>query len=381
MSKSLNQAATLQTVADATSKLDTQKLPLRRFHAMLANRNAAPCRIIAGPGDSITEGAYAVTVVNRWQNLLMKRLRQTFAVTTGNDFPFIPVFPGITTPTDFPVTRTGTVVGSGSYGLGLRAGYVNDATGKITFTFTGTRAKVAYVKGVAGTLAIMKVIVDGGAPVTLDTSPTGSASTIGGQLFDLGALTAGTHTVEVSWDAASGAGKRVYVEGLFTFNGDENAGIRVFDAGHSGFTTTSFTAPSADHARAVMANGPVGLAIIALGVNDIAGTITAATFKTNLQTIVTAMRTQAFSGSILYLMMAKPGDKTDAEWNPYVTAVNELAAADPDAVVLDLSDRMPKPVFNSPQPSDLGLYQDFRHLTPAGDGYVADVIAGFILPR
>lgn len=84
---------------------------------------------------------------------------------------------------------------------------------------------------------------------------------------------------------------------------------------------------------------------------------------------------------MLYLAVPKGGGRTDATWDPYVTALRELAADDPDGEFLDLATRMPDAPAANFSTESLGLFADTLHPSDAGHGYIADVLAGVLSPR
>jgi lysophospholipase L1-like esterase len=348
---------------------------LRKWYAALAKREAAPAQIVCF-GDSISEGTGASTITRRWQTLLQRNLRSRFGVSGGAVFPYLPAVPATTTPGS-PVVSAGTVNANQSFGLGGRQAAIPGASGSLTFTFTGTGGKLLLVRHTTG--GIVRIVVDGGTPALVDQY---SATNAGGLVYDLGALTPGVHTVVVSRDATTTTGRQVLVEGLVTYDGDAASGIRVLDAARHGANSTAFAAPNATQMAASLASaGSAGLAVIALGTNDVSSSVPASTTQANVAALVTALRAAGFDGSVLYLAAPKGGGRTDATWDPYVAALCSLAAADPDGEFLDLRTRMPDAPASGFATNSLGLFADGLHPSDAGHGYIADVLAGFLSPR
>lgn len=352
---------------------------LSGWRGALANQATAPAQVVVF-GDSISEGTGTTTVLNRWINRAQAKLRYRYGVPSGAEFPFIPAVPR-TTAAGFPVTRAGAYSVDSNYGLGWRTAILTGATGSVTFTFTGTSAKLMYFKG-SGT-GVAKITVDGGTPVVLDTNSTRNPPAGNGtNTWATGALTAGTHTVEVMWDSTST--QNVYVLGLITYNGDETSGIRFLDASYHGNSSAFLTAArNTQAANSLLAVGPVGLVVIAIETNDYGNGIAPATYKANLQAFITALRTgnSLYTGQIVLLNMYKSDARDEVLWNQYAQQMKDIAAADPKAAYFDLRLRMPdnpKP-FNDP--AGLGLFADSLHPNDIGSEWIATVMSDYLSLR
>ena len=112
----------------------------------------------------------------------------------------------------------------------------------------------------------------------------------------------------------------------------------------SDWVTTSGNWQSLDSLKAVMSKNPVQLWIINLGTNDQIGGVTAATFSTNLQTLITSLKYNAASnpngGDVV--LMAPPfvtdyGSANAASRKAYQNAIYALAASNGLHVVDGLS--------------------------------------------
>lgn len=352
---------------------------LSGWQAALANRATAPAQVVVF-GDSISEGTGNSTVLKRWINRAQAKLRYRYSVTGGADFPFIPAVPK-TAVAGFPVTRSGSWVVDSSYGLGWRTAILNGADGLITFTFTGTSAKLMYFKA-SGT-GVMKIVVDGGAPVVVDTNSTRNPPAGNGtNTWDTGALTLGVHTVAVSWDATST--QNVYIMGCFTYNGDETSGVRILDGSYHGISSTFLTADRNTKAsNAMLAAGPVGLVVIAIETNDFGNATALATYKASLEAFITALRTgnAQYKGTIVLMNMYKADNRDEATWNGYAQQMKDIAAADPKATFFDLRLRMPDMPVTFDGPSALGLYADTLHPNDTGSEWMGAVMADYLSLR
>lgn len=352
---------------------------LSGWRTALANQATAPAQVVVF-GDSISEGTGTTTVLNRWINRAQAKLRYRYSVPSGAEFPFIPAVPK-TSAAGFPVTRAGAFSVDSNYGLGWRTAILTGATGSITFTFTGTSAKLMYFKG-SGT-GVAKITVDAGAPVVLDTNsarnpPAGN----GTNTWATGALTAGVHTVNVMWDATST--QNVYVMGLITHNGDESSGIRFLDASYHGNSSAFLTAArNTQAANSMTAAGPVGLVVIAIETNDFGNALAPATYKANLQAFITALRTGSslYTGNIVLLNMYKSDARDEALWNQYAQQMKDIAAADPKASYFDLRLRMPDNPQPFTAPSGLGLFADSLHPNDTGAEWLGAAMADYLSLR
>jgi lysophospholipase L1-like esterase len=352
---------------------------LRKWYAHLARRNANLTQIVC-LGDSITEGTGSSVINRRWQTVLQNNLRARFGVTAGATFAFLPGATLTTTP--FPaVARTGNTSLAGK-NLGImKTLFIPDASGSVTFTFTGNRAKLLFTRG--SLAAVARIVVDGGTPVTIDTF--NGATTSGNVLFDTGLMPSGSHTIIVSRDASSVNGRAVYIDGCAVFNNDDSAGIRVIDGGYHGINTNNFQltgsiTSGSSTAQVINGLGGAGLLIVAYGTNDAgSAAIPPATMASNIATYISQIRAAGWNGSVLYVAVHKGGGRTDALWNPYVAAIQSLANADPDGVFLNLGLRMPSAPTGNFSTSALGLFADTLHPSDTGHAYIADILTGILI--
>lgn len=381
--------AALDGIYPATS-LMTDNLPrhaaylahedkLTGWRQALAGHASAPAQVVVY-GDSISEGTGTSTVLNRWINRAQTKLRYRYGVAGGAEFPFIPAIPK-TAAAGFPVTRAGSITVDSTYGLGWRTAVLTDTTSTVTFTFTGTSAKLMYFKA-SGT-GVMNITIDGGTPTVLDTNsgrnpPAGN----GTNTWATPALTPGTHTMQVKYDATST--QNVYVMGLLTYNGDESSGIRILDASYHGISSTFLTSTrNTTASNALLAAGTVSLVVIAIETNDFGNATALATYKANIQAFIDALRTgnAQYKGNIALVNMYKADGRDEATWNGYAQQLKDIAAADPRASFFDLRLRMPdipKP-YNLPQ--SLGLFADSLHPNDRGAEWLGTVMADYLSLR
>lgn len=353
---------------------------LSQWFDALAARGTKAAQVIV-LGDSIAEGADAGIITGRWQTLVQRYLREAYGVPAGAIFPFIPALPATSGATGWPVTVSGpegTVVSDVNWGFGWRSAKVF-AGGLVTFTFSGTSAALMFTKA-SGTGKI-RVTVDGGSPVVVDSNSVTNGPTADSATWSTGALAPGTHTVTVAFDPSTPVGvTSVIVQGLLTWNGDENSGIRVLDAAHSGYRSAHFTATNTRvAANALKAAGGASLAIIGIGTNDTLYPADFPLYRANIERMIAALRTTAgFTGSVLLVHWYMTNQMTSEQWEPYGVILAQIAAADPKVAYLDMRRRMPDMPTPYTGPEGLGLYAGNVHPGPRGQKFIGDEIAGYL---
>jgi hypothetical protein len=203
------------------------------FHTALSGRHFTPCKILV-VGDSITEGAGAtLNIRNRWSDRMKENLRSRFP-TDGNPattLHYVPSYNVVNMPGDMAVRSAGVTTGT-SFGFGARHTQLTAAGHTVTFTVTGTSARVVYPKSSGGGSFTWQV--DGGT-VSSPVSQS-SASLQDGYVTDIPLGASGSHTVVIAWVS----GGSVFIDGLLVYNGDETKGIHVIDGGHSGWGANNF---------------------------------------------------------------------------------------------------------------------------------------------
>lgn len=357
--------------------LETQRArALRVFYAALADRRSNPCNIVV-MGDSMTEGQGATVWGSRWVDRFRDQMRQKFPVTgvTGG-VGYISTTNGLTggSSSIFPVAHSGTVTTNSQSGPKKRSRAFSASGHITTWTVTGTAVDLVYWQG-TGT-GTVKWSVDGGATTNQSTVGGSSAS---GTTFRISLGTAGVHTVTVEWVSGTS-----YIEGLIVYNGDETTGVRVHEAGRSGFSAyqwdqVNHEAASSAWARAVGQLNP-HLLIIALGINDWAQSTanggaagTAADYKTYLKSLIADVRSNTtIDPSIMLLSYAAPNASpfdTAYSFAQYADVCEQIAAEDAEVCTLDLGLRLPKVLGDA-----LSLYSDTTHFTNKGHALAADLV-------
>lgn len=318
-------------------------------------------------GDSITEGA-VVTLDQRYQNLVIDRLRDRFDTPAGgfglHATQYVYELAGWTVSGTVTFNNLGIIW---PWGPGLR-GALLSATGEMTRTVEGTTARVWY--RAYSTDGHLSVTVDGGAPVDIDCAGTAS---VHDAYVDVPLGVSGSHTIEVAHASGNPAG----FGGVQVFDGDETEGVRGLDASRGGATAALYAAAGTGAFDGVtdLADWSVAadVAVVLIGVNDWAGSVAAATFKTNLETIVSGLRDGNPDLAVLVVALYEADVAHIDPWSDYVAAMSEVADTSPRCGFLDLSSVMPAAGTTAGDAS--GFYHDGLHPTAAGHAEIAARVA------
>lgn len=336
-------------------------------------------------GDSETEGRTASIITNRWATGFATDLHAKFnpsGITGG--YGYVPAYYESTYgATPIVVwTYTGTTTHSQDAGLGRRCvSMTAGSSGSITFT--GTSVKLFFTKKFTSNDAV-SVTIDGGSASTVSIPSSGSSGVeIGGYAWTSGALTAGSHTVVV----ARTNGSPIF-EGGYLFNTDESSGIRVWEAGHSGYLAWGYvnSQTAAPQWAPVISSIVPSMVVIAFGTNEYGtGGRTSAQFGSDLVNLIALVRantTAKFSTLIMMMHERTPVAATPVEpYQNYVSQAYSVAAADTGGSgtgrsgvsVLDLSQRLPIGGTD-----EFGLLSDGVHYTDSGNQAVRQILTNFV---
>lgn len=352
----------------------TPSQALRRWSAALAGAATTPVDILC-IGDSITEGANSTTLATRWTDQMREQLRALIPVPgVSGGLNYLPVRYVTTT---FPASMAVSgAPAQSSYGLGARSYDLTTTTPVLTATVTGTGFRVYYVR--SATVGVASYSIDGATAVTFTTS-TGNLGRIDTQASTaiIPFATRGTHTVALKYVS----GGTATFEGLVVYDGDETKGVRVWEGGYYGLSTSNIVTNIAlglygfdDRITAIQ---PAAV-VIQFGTNDCAttaGNLSSATYKTNMLSIIAHVKSACtIAPSIVLMAMYRPNVTFVEPWGNYVQVLYDIAAADPTNVcVLDLTPRFP-PVSGDV----LGLYSDAIHPSDTGQTSIGATVANFL---
>jgi lysophospholipase L1-like esterase len=357
------------TTAPTTTATPTTTPPPTGSDALAAFRAArADSAARRGPldvvvvGDSVTEGR-DVGMGNRWVDGLLRLLRerhQPAGVPGGEGY--VPAYYAAGGMADRFAFSGSATLGS-QYGFGMRANHMPSGAGNsMTTTFTGTSFELHYAASLnTGTITVS---VDGGPGVPVTTNGGGSTPADGGS-WTSPPLPRGTHTVTLT----NTSGRTVLVEGISVYDGDEAAGVRLWEAGHSGWQAEDYanrpTAPQ--HGQAVAAAAP-HLVVVALGYNDVVAGFTAAQFREYLTGTVAHLLGPDVGPdpSVVIVGYPRRTDASAAAWQAYLDAMAGVAAEQGYA----FADLSTIPGF--------GMSGDGVHPTATGHAQLAEALDRFL---
>lgn len=332
---------------------------LRPFRAALGSRATSPVDIIF-VGDSISEGQASSVIDNRWITQFILNLRKNFQPTGVNGaVGYIPAWRAITSPSAQNSTA-GSPTQSSNSGLGRRVLQLNASGDTVTFVATCTSFDLLYTTQ-QSTVSTFTVTIDGGTPSTV-TPATGGVIT---GKWSSGALSNASHTIVVAW-----ASNTPQIEGIMPYNQDETKGIRLWDAAHYGFTTSSYVNNGLWAGSLLQIPNPA-LVVIYLGTNDFGTNVSSTTCRTNLTTIISNIRAKLPKVSILLIAGYERAGVFSEPWVNYISAIRAAATTDPFCLVVDLSTKMVK----CDTETISGVYNaDNVHPSDKGHLMIADIV-------
>lgn len=344
------------------------KLPLRAFHAALADASANPCDILA-IGTSITEGSNNTVRANRWVNVLTDLLRTEFPSGATGGEGYVPAFYRDANIVGF--AEAGGAVAHTGFGLADRAGEL-DAGETLSITVTATDIDV-YWTGSAATGAFSWA-VDGGVATNVNTV-LGALEDM--HVTSIAGLAAASHALVLT-----GVSGKSYIDGIMVFNGDKTKGIHMWEAGWGSGMASNYTAtaPLARLDRHLDVIGP-DLVLICHGINEWFFGTAPATFRTNVETLVSHIRAHTNPDASICLVVdytrSSAGFTPVASWQSYVDALYAAAVADGNLSLCDMTARY----GDNAGAVALGIiHSDNLHLTTKGSRFFARALADHLLP-
>jgi lysophospholipase L1-like esterase len=349
---------------------------LSAFKTALTTVTASPVDIIH-VGDSITEGD-TVTLAQRWQDLLTASLRATYPSGVAGGAGFAPAQYIGTTLVDVH-TYTGTHSLSVPLGLGQRAQRIS-SSGTVSRTFTGTGVDFFYTTGSTGAATVTPTI-DGVAQAPFSTTTT---DTMGGNVYSVRGLAAGSHTVSLATSA-----NYLYFEGSTVYNGDEAKGVRQWDAGHAGWRSQDFVEVTTSSYMAYRTIVP-DLVTINLGTNDWGLGSNVATganrqarvspkiFERNLRDIISGIRGNVTSDPSIILFEpgmrgTPPTPAVQGRWVDYIQAIRRVAREDGRITLFDVA-----AVIGDQSGTNALVQSDKTHPTPTGHAAINTALVSLI---
>ena len=341
---------------------------LKSWQAALGKQALTPAKVVV-VGDSITEGAGLARWESTWPLRLQDMLRSRKGVNGGLGYVASSRGTWEMSPS-LPILQRVASNELGSYGLGGRSTNLNNSTNHILEYAPQVCDRIRVWYGKTNYLG-------GNFEIFIDDVSQGLVSSYGevngdGFFWDSAPLTRAPHTIRFR----SPTGWIGIVDGVEFFDGDYAKGIHVYNAGHFGYRTDSFTTTNMQrHWEHVWALNPQ-LGIIALGTNDFATSgMTASTYSTRLNAVINSFPAAT---AILLVMMPQRGDQTgstnDALWNDMKSAAATLATG--KVAMLDIQPWWPK--LGSTDTTWEGLMADAIHPNDGGADAIADLVCSAI---
>lgn len=355
-------------------------------------------------GDSVTEGQSQLTDTTaykkRWTEIVVAHLRDRYP-TVGEivrpDIPnFVPIdcystFPSLwsTAGSSSPLTTKGASANARSFS--------NGATATLHIPVGVSEVRISTFGG--SSFAAWALSIDGAADSASTYLPSQTSGSTRAFLSEAVTLNPGVpHKIVLT--AGNGTN---WLSGAFCFSGNESKGVRLFNAGHSGSRVKQYITANdgtnygwIDTSNPTQAsNGmscwdayPPDLVLMGHMLNDYssaAGDGSAANFKTDIQTVIAAIKARYSTRQISFVLLSTyerfASPKADP-WSAFVAAKKEIAETDDDACHFDWGQRMPKAIYNASPAQELGIYADSAHPTiPKGYVLMGDTLTGFLLPR
>ncbi|MGB3330811.1 MAG: SGNH/GDSL hydrolase family protein [Thermomicrobiales bacterium] len=356
---------TVDFVAPLAASVIDSRLPLRRFHRALAKVDTEPCDVLV-IGDSISEGLQSASRSTRYIRRLLAGLRAAYqpsGVAGGEGY--LPVYYQGATPAPAFV-KVGSPTAS-TYGLGRRSYFLNAAGQTLTASgLTATGLDIYYTKSTGGTFSYA---VDGGAA----TNVVVNGSTSDGNVIQIRSLAPGTHSVQLAWVSGSAG-----VDGVMVYNGDEAAGIRLWDGARAGSTAAYFLTNTTwmDCITTIQPD----LVIIYLGTNDRGADNTPPdVYRTQMETLIASVRAKTtVAPSIVLINPVTTGGLATWPWSDYQQQLRDLVTHDGDIALFDAADRFGQDSWTGGM--DL-LNADKTHWSDTGNQFGANALTRFLLPR
>lgn len=326
-------------------------------------------------GDSIAEGAVAPAYHASWPMLAQDALRTLVGRTGGIGYVPATSTTGAVVPA-IPATVVGTYDGW-RYGLGGRAVFLTAPGDHATYASqqtTQVRVRYSKIDVAAGGL---KVFIDDVETVTLSSNPGVGGQPSGGHVWTSGPLTPGPHTVRVEPSVPGWVG---VLEGVDFIDGDEAAGVRVYNAGHYGGQASDFVGPMMGPSWQSVAAAQPDLVIIMLGANDITFSSVSA-FLASIDQMISKVPAGVPVMLMGCYLIGQYGDDPAmiAKWQQMQTGLRAKATG--RVAYLDLAPHWPKLLPDGSTNSGLMFEStNASHPNGAGHALIAQVVTAALGP-
>lgn len=334
-----------------------------RLQAGLANANNRKVSTL-WIGSSTTAGTGAGHFTTRYMNVAAGLLQSAF---NGGVLAGLHMFPD---DDGWTIGGTTTQIGRG---FGLRSKTLA-AGATMSRTLTNcTGFELYFAQG--PTQGEFTVTIDGGAPITVTPNTTGVYRHDG--TYTSGTLSRGSHTVLITATAAFD------FNGLYSFDGDRNVGLRAYNSGTGGATAATFINANSytiwERADVVPNMAAI---FIMVGANDWNINVNPATYESNIETLYNnaeAVLTTQQPDYILINTYARYDTPNPTyPWVSYGNAMENLARRLPRVYYMDLYPYFPTANNATDDPEDM-MGSDNTHMNQAGHYRMGRLVAQKIM--
>ncbi|MFI7329370.1 glycosyl hydrolase family 28-related protein [Streptomyces rubiginosohelvolus] len=356
-----------------------------------AKRDAAEsgkARIIA-VGDSVTKGYYCSDLVTKNYVGILRTALQSAYGDGGSGLFSVNRTPAIIGAKPEAIaawqangsiaTTTGTWTDTVLwYGPGISSIYAT-AAATATFTVRGSTLKIYTLAGVNTPNAGYTYSIDGAAAVAVADPGLSSASV---RTQTVTGLSAGTHTVVISYNGSGGS--RLQLIGVA---GERDTGVIVDNAGRSGAQTSHyFVAGTGNTLWHGGTSQPADLVIYALGLNDANQNVTLDAWAANVYSTLNTIKGTGTGATDLLLVMQHRGNFAGTIYSQYGARMRGIAEEYGAALV----NLWPMGQNNYAYWQGLGYWgdqanpgaagsSDLVHLSDAGHAYVASKLLPLLM--
>jgi len=350
---------------------------LKSFRAAMALKSTYPVDIVF-IGDSKTEGIGVVSVYDTWIQKFIAKYRQ-YNQPDGvrGGFGYMPAVYLAGWPS-FVLSGTATALTNQSTdiaGLGKRAVSMTGA-GSMVMTLGGglfgtpSSLEIVYTQGAA--YGSFSYHINANAPVTVNCNGAevvGKRVSVGtGQIYN----DRNNNTLTIDWVSGS-----VNIEGVMIYDGDEAAGVRVWEAGHSGANVSAYN--TTDKCFDDLTSIQPALVYYSMGRNDYANNSPIATIVAGIKGHIATIRSKVTqTPSIIFGMDWEDDAGTPTQtYANFYAAMAQICREDGDIAFFDNYK-----IFGKMQDAgdDInGLTIDYIHLSDKGQEVMADAFMTFIL--
>lgn len=342
--------------------------PLYGYYSMLSRARQVRCDIVA-LGDSIMEGQGAAAVSDRWISKVESDLRRQWMTGAGGPGYVPAVYAAGPDSSKFPAwTYNPSTAANLPQGPGYKAWKLNQNT-TATITRRCTSFKLFFYRLASDTVTIT---IDGGAPTSW-TIPVVAGTPQ--QVWTSPALTSGDHTIVVTCTSTGTS----FCGGAF-FDGDETAGVTMWDSSHSGATMKLYAQTYTDWSN-WLTHMSADLLMMGCGTNDCqtaTGGYSSAEYKGYAQNLIDMARAKIPSLPVLFIPPYKPISTvtTIEPWANYIAKLHELADENPHCAVFDMGLRIPDLTTDT-----YGFRADTLHPSSRGMAYMAALGTAALTPK